>query len=232
VQEAREIDGRRRFPFRPDNLSLATMGRSVVISCSGNRMDWVTKQLSALDRDQSFSSRTVALLNDFVGKENQYMAGPDLRYLCSQDSLRKHATPAGIEVALLQSHEIRELYGKGSFPNAIGYSIDTPRPRLSAAVAKDGEQIVGVAGASADCDRMWQVGIDVVPQYQGRGVGKCIVAALTSAILQKGKIPYYSTGTSNVRSQALAVSVGYWPAWTEMYARYYDEATQQATPAN
>jgi len=30
---------------------------------------------------------------------------------------------------------------------------------------------------------------------------------------------------TDVRSQALAVSVGYWPAWTEMYARYYDEAT-------
>ena len=36
--------------------------------------------------------------------------------------------------------------------------------------AYDGEQLVGLAGCSADCDTMWQIGIDVLPEYRRQGI--------------------------------------------------------------
>ena len=32
--------------------------------------------------------------------------------------------------------------------------------------AYDGKQLIGFAACSADCDTMWQIGVDVLPQYR------------------------------------------------------------------
>jgi hypothetical protein len=45
------------------------------------------------------------------------------------------------------------------------------------------------------------------------------VSRLTELILDGGRVPYYSTAVSNIRSCAVALSLGYWPAWTELYVR-------------
>jgi len=79
--------------------------------------------------------------------------------------------------------------------------------------------VVGIAGASADCELMWQIGVDVLPEYQGLGIGKALVGTLTKAVLEKGVLPYYSTEVSHLQSRQLAVSLGYWPAWVQLYAR-------------
>lgn len=75
------------------------------------------------------------------------------------------------------------------------------------------------AGVKADSDAMWQIGVDVIAPEHGRGVGRALVGRLTELILDRGKIPYYSPAASNIRSRTVATSLGYWPAWTELYAR-------------
>ena len=36
--------------------------------------------------------------------------------------------------------------------------------------AYDGEKLVGLAACSADCDNMWQIGVDVLPEYRRMGM--------------------------------------------------------------
>jgi predicted GNAT family acetyltransferase len=79
--------------------------------------------------------------------------------------------------------------------------------------------IVGIAGAKADRELMWQIGVDVVEAARGGGIGRALVSRLTERILDSGRIAYYSTTVSNIRSRAVALSLSYWPAWTELYAR-------------
>jgi predicted GNAT family acetyltransferase len=55
-------------------------------------------------------------------------------------------------------------------------------------------------------------------EYRGRGIGKALVSHLTAAVLAEGSVPYYSTKVSNVPSSNVALGVGYWLAWTEVYA--------------
>jgi len=88
-----------------------------------------------------------------------------------------------------------------------------------AAVAEYGGIIVGIAGASEDCELMWQIGVDVLPEFQSRGIGKALVGKLTRALFHEGIVPYYSASLSNMQSRQLAVSLGYWPAWIQIYAR-------------
>jgi GNAT superfamily N-acetyltransferase len=87
------------------------------------------------------------------------------------------------------------------------------------AVAWDAHALAGVAACSADSDDMWQVGIDVLPAYRGRGIAKWLVHEVTRAILDHEKVPYYSCGLHNLASQRIAFAVGYWPAWTSIESR-------------
>jgi beta-phosphoglucomutase-like phosphatase (HAD superfamily) len=58
-----------------------------------------------------------------------------------------------------------------------------------------------------------------VEAARGAGIGRALVGRLTEAVLDAGRVPYYSTAVSNLRSRAVALGLGYWPAWTELYAR-------------
>ena len=54
-------------------------------------------------------------------------------------------------------------------------------------------KLVGLAGCSADCDAMWQIGVDVVP--------------------------FYCAAWSNVKSVKNAIRSGFRPGWVEVTAR-------------
>ena len=112
-----------------------------------------------------------------------------------------------------------EVYELSGFRYALHYELDHERPDMMATVAFKDSLVVGIAGASADSDNLWQIGVGVADGYHRRGIGKSLVAALTEAVIEVGKIPYYSTWPANIASNALAQSLGYWHAWTEIYAR-------------
>ena len=80
---------------------------------------------------------------------------------------------------------------------------------------KDG-RIMGMAGASDDSDTMWQVGIDVVPEFRNNGVATALVSIITDEILKKNIVPFYCTGWSNIASKNVALSSGYKPAWAAL----------------
>ncbi|MBP5793063.1 MAG: GNAT family N-acetyltransferase, partial [Spirochaetaceae bacterium] len=90
------------------------------------------------------------------------------------------------------------------------------RPDELAVAALDGTQIMGMAGCSADTPKLWQIGIDVLPQYRGRGVGTTLVTLLRDAAFQRGAIPYYGTSLSNLGSWNIALSSGFVPDWVEV----------------
>lgn len=78
---------------------------------------------------------------------------------------------------------------------------------------------MGMAGASADSKTMWQIGINVLPEYRGRGIGTNLVTLLKNEILNRGKIPFYGTVGSHFHSQNIAINAGFFPAWAELYSK-------------
>ncbi len=85
--------------------------------------------------------------------------------------------------------------------------------------AYDGETLIGFAGASADCDDMWQIGIDVLPAYRKKGIASALTSHLALEILKLGKVPFYCAAWSNLRSVRNALKSGFRPAWVEMTAK-------------
>ena len=85
--------------------------------------------------------------------------------------------------------------------------------------AYDGEKLIGLAGCSADCDDMWQIGVDVLPAYRRQGIASALTSRMTKEILARGKVPFYCSAWSNIRSVRNAVKSGFIPAWVEMTAK-------------
>ena len=93
--------------------------------------------------------------------------------------------------------------------------------------AYDGDKLVGLAGCSADCDTMWQIGIDVLPEYRRQGIASALTSRLALEILDRGKVPFYCAAWCNVKSARNAIKSGFRPAWVEMTAKareFVDEA--------
>ena len=85
--------------------------------------------------------------------------------------------------------------------------------------AFDRHRLIGLAGCFADCDTMWQIGVDVLPEYRRRGVAAAFVSTLAATILEHGKVPFYCCAWSNIRSARTAIKSGFRPAWVQMTAK-------------
>ena len=122
-------------------------------------------------------------------------------------------------VRWLDREDFAPYYGDPRFPNALCERFLPERPDRLAVVALDGEDIVGMAGASEDAPGWLQIGIDVLSQYRSRGVGSFLVTLLKNRIAEQGDIPFYGTTLSNYHSWNIALNAGFRPAWVEIGAR-------------
>ena len=72
-------------------------------------------------------------------------------------------------------------------------------------------------GATSDSELMWQIGINVMPEAEGSGIGSMLVEIIKNEILDLGKLPFYGTAMSHISSQKVALNAGFYPAWAELY---------------
>lgn len=129
--------------------------------------------------------------------------------------------PRKYPIKRLGLSEFKQFYKDKRFPNALCEEYTEERPDVIALLAMDGDDIMGMAGASRDLtgSPSWlQIGIDVLPEYRGRGVGAFLVNELTRIIQENGDVPFYGTSPANIHSQNIAISCGYRPAWVEISA--------------
>ena len=132
------------------------------------------------------------------------------------------------ETRLMTHADFEPLYGRG-----WGNALCEKRKELDVIGmgAFDGDKLIALAGASADCDSMWQIGIDVLPEYRGKGIASCLTSRLALAILEKGRVPFYCAAWSNVASVRNAIRSGFRPAWTELTVKQAQFADGMMTPA-
>jgi predicted GNAT family acetyltransferase len=121
-----------------------------------------------------------------------------------------------VNFELLEGDQIHELYSTPGFTHALSYQPDRAVRDVLAVVARDQRQIIGVAAAKAETQKLWQIGVDVIPEARQQGLGKFLVSRLSQEILNRDIVPYYSAASSNIASRSIAASLGFWPAWTEL----------------
>ena len=208
-----------RMPFhlgRP-HLSLTTFGVGVVVTVSDEWVQWIRRLVRVLSRDDIFATQCLSRIQRHVQRSRQPFAGPQHRYVCAQELWREVQPPMAVEIECVQPGPAMDALYDLPFEHALGDRGNTERPDMVGVTARKDGEVVALAAASADHEQMWQIGVDVQPSYQGAGIGAAIVSQCTRAVLRAGRVPYYSTHLSNLRSQSVAIRCGFVSAWTEAY---------------
>ena len=210
-------NGRRCFRAEPDFFKAATMGSGTVISAASEMLEFSSDLLKKCSGPELFDQKKIWAINNRLAEYNKVIAVNNIYFL--PESPYRYIPRGGFKIKLYEEYEIAsELYPVKGFNNALLYSSDKPRRDKLAVCALNGKDIVGIAGASSDSPIMWQIGIDVIPEYRERGIGSELVSALTQAVFMHGAVPYYGTWNGNIASQNTARSAGYYPVWAEMFA--------------
>jgi GNAT superfamily N-acetyltransferase len=213
----RVLPGRRRFPVSECTFHLLTVGHGAVITADEAHYAWARDTLARLPVSELLTGNGLARMMLRLQPEGRAVNGPMLAYVCRE--VTPQALRAPLRMQYLEGTAIAELYSREWLQMALSYYTEGDRPDVVATAAWDGDTLAGVAGCSADNDDLWQVGIDVAPEYRGQGVGAALVAGLTQRILDRGKVPYYTTALHNLASQRVAYACGYHPGWVAVYAR-------------
>lgn len=209
----------RRFPPCHPSFSAVGLGDVVAISASRELLPSLRPLFEGVERDGVFEVERLAAVSRLLLRAALGLAGPGLRLLCGEDTLRPRPMPADCELVLEPDppiERVREL-GGGAWPNALDrHQLAGELPTTALAVAYRDARIVGVAAATAEAARLRQIGIDVADGERGRGLGAALTAALARHVLDTGRVPWYAVAPANLASLNTALAAGFRPAWLEV----------------
>lgn len=203
--------GARKYLKLPFAVNLVSYGNNIVASVREDLRETVEKYLRAYPFVYCFETPNLLVLEHELlpfGVKPCFMAEyflPDMQSLNRFD--------CDFDLKLLRRADFENLY-LPEWSNAL-CAARKQNDELAVG-AYDGEKLIGLAGCSSDCDSMWQIGVDVLPDFRRRGVASAITSELAFQILELGKVPFYCAAWSNVRSVRNAIRCGFKPAWVEL----------------
>lgn len=213
-----KLPGQRRYTQEPPLFQMVTTGRGAVIAAQPELHQQLRKWAGDQPGHRLFEYPKLRRLEEILLPWGWEVSGTFHMFL-PRHGQSPAALPRGFAFHWYDEDTVKGLYPNSLFPNALSSGENPLRPDVIALAAFDGEKLIALAGASADGEKLWQVGIDVLPAYRGRGLGKALVAALCARVIQLGKVPFYGTAPANLHSQNIAVKCGFFPAWAEVSSR-------------
>lgn len=200
-------------------FSMATTGGGCLISADERLLPFLREFVKGCEGHSLFGEGKLAALERELSRFGYKLHEQGAHHLFlpkySMESARK------FPIRRFELSEFKRFYGDRRFSNALCGEYDPERPDVAALAAMDGENIMGMAGASRDftgTPNWLQIGIDVLPEYRGRGIGTFLVNELAKQILENGDIPFYGTAPANIYSLNIAINCGFRPAWAEICA--------------
>lgn len=214
IVASQKSPGARKYLELPFSCHLISYGSNVVASVSNRYWDIVSAYIARFPAEHCFETPNLHILNDALEQEGQRVCFMAEYFLPDLERLTAHECP--YPTKLLGPKDFGPLY-LDTWSNALCEK----RRELDVLDigAYDGRQLVGFAACSADCEEMWQIGVDVLPDYRKRGIASALTSRLALEILKRGKVPFYCCAWSNVKSARNAVKSGFHPAWVELTAK-------------
>lgn len=207
----------RKYYKEPIACNLVSYGNNIVASVRDEYREIVEAYIGKFEFYHCFETPNMHWLNERLLEKGQKICFMAEYYLPDVEKL--HALPCDYELKVLVQSDFKNLY-KPEWGNAL--CEDRKELDVLGIGAYDSGRLIGFAACSADCDTMWQIGVDVLPEYRRQGVASVLTGRLALEILERGKVPFYCSAWSNIRSVRNAVKSGFIPAWVEMTAKPAD----------
>lgn len=203
----------RKYLELPFECNLVSYGNNIVASVREDIVEVVKKYIETFPIEHCFETPNMNVLSDALARYDLkicFMAEyflPDVTLLKQRD--------CKYETRILTKEDFEDLYSEWS--NAL---CETRKELDIIGVgAYDSDKLIGLAACSADCDDMWQIGVDVLPEYRQQGIATALTSTLALKILACHKVPFYCAAWSNIKSVRNAIKSGFRPAWVELTAK-------------
>lgn len=204
----------RKYLTLPFDCQLVSYGSNVVASARSELVEAVDRYIHRYPAEHCFETPNLHVLSKAIEPYGLKLCFMAEYFLPDLNALRP--LPCSYEMRLLTPSDFADLYTP-EWSNAL---CEKRRELDTLAVgAYDGGKLIALAGASADCNEMWQIGIDVLPNYRRRGIASALTARLALEIIARNKVPFYCAAWSNIASVRNAIRSGFRPAWVELTAK-------------
>lgn len=223
----------RKYLKLPFICDLTSYGTNIVASVSKDLEEITREYINKYKTEHCFETPNLHELMDKIrplGYNVCFMAEyllPDADILLGsglagrlQEKLCKAPDNTSYEIRIMGHKDFKERYTE-----EWGNALCKERRELDiiGAGAFYNNRLVGLAGASADCKTMWQIGIDVLPGHRRRGIAAALTSRLATEILKRGIVPFYCCAWSNIGSVRNAVKSGFYPAWVQLTVKTAEE---------
>lgn len=207
----------RKYLPLPLVCDLVSYGNNIVAQVSERTAEAVTKYISKYPVEHCFETPNIHVLDELLKEYNLKVCFMAEYFLPDMD--RMEALPCDYEMKILHQADFSELY-VDEWSNAL--CKDRKELDVLGVGAYDNGRLIGLAACSADCESMYQIGVDVLPEYRKKGIASALTSRLALEILSLGKVPFYCAAWSNIKSVRNAIKSGFRPAWVQLTAREAD----------
>lgn len=188
---------------KKDYIKILSVRDADIISLSEDKYEIGKQVLLGKNRDELYESTLI------FGQTIHYV--PDLR------KMTRSLFPDNFVFEWYAEEELEQLCGISGFDNSLAFDENGNTNTNFALCAGKDNEIIAVAGASVVFENILEVGIDVKKEWRGQGLAGLLVRNLTVELLERNMIPFYSASVTNLASQAVAITSGYMPFWTDSY---------------
>ena len=214
---SRKNPNARKYLELPFSCDLTSYGNNIVASVSEELVDVVKEYIEKYEMICCFETPNLHFLIEKLKPYNLNMCFMAEYFLPDVDVIKP--LPCLYKTKLLKENDLKGLDSK-QWSNAL--CCDKNRPDVLGVGAYDNDKLIGLAACSADCDTMWQIGVDVLLQYRRMGIASSLTSKLSLEILKNGKVPFYCCAWSNIKSIRNALKSGFKPAWVSVTAKPND----------
>ena len=204
----------RKYLPLPFDFDMTSYGNCIVAQCREDLMPLAEEYIAKYDVSHAFETPHLQALDDLLAPYHLKTCFMAEYFLPDVELLQE--LPCKYALRILHQADFAELY-KPEWGDAL--CADRANLDVLGVGAYDGETLVGLAGCSADCETMWQIVVNVLPQYRRQGIAAALTSRLALEILVRDKVPFYCAAWCNLKSVRNAIKCGFRPAWVNITAR-------------
>jgi len=217
IVESKPSGNGSRYLELPHICAMYTWSSNVVVSCRKDLIPDMEAYVAGNTKlYRCFDVPGLYTLNRILEKAGAETAWMHSFYLPDPDRVFGTELSCPFEIRILHPEDFTGLY-LPEWRNAL--CAQRKELDMLCVGAYDGEKLVGLAGCSADCPDMWQIGIDVLPEYRRKGIASALTGRLAREVLDAGKVPFYAAAWANIKSVKNAARSGFRPAFAVITAK-------------
>ena len=200
--------GKRAEGYQNPFFQVISLGETIVAAVSPSVRPIAKKLLTGKSREEIF--------------ECPLLYGQSIYYIPDAKWNRRTELLPGYTYMELEGDALGQLLGIKGFDNSLMFDERGRTGTHIVFYAERNGEIAGLAGASIESDRVWEIGVDVMEKYRKGGLASVLVNHLMHDILERDILPIYCAASSNAASQAAAFRAGFQPCWISTYKNILD----------